>query len=218
MKFLDNVFDRIRKKRQLNTFVILTRYLIGFAFIPSGLTKVLNERFTRISTDNPIGFFFEGLYQSGIFWQFIGWSQLIAAFLLMTQRFATIGALIYLPLITSIWVITCSMHFTGTWLITSLMLLACLGLLAWDYQKWKTLFYRDNVTYHTKNTQYPTYSNTWIGLGCVLFAWNVFGAWYTHLTRVPGKYLLAGLAINVVLVLGSLVVEERKHRKTTKPQ
>ena len=218
MKFLDELFDRIRKKRHLNTFVILTRYLIGFAFIPSGLTKVLNERFTQISTDNPIGFFFEGLYQSGVFWQFIGWSQLIAACLLMTQRFATIGALLYLPLITSIWVITCSMHFTGTWLITSLMLFACLGLLAWDYQKWKTLFYPDNFKTARANTQYPTYSNTWVGLGIVLFAWNVVGFWYTHVTKVPGWLLLTGLGLNAILVLSTLIIEERRYRKTTKPQ
>ncbi|MFM6953782.1 MAG: hypothetical protein ACKOWL_02235 [Sphingobacteriaceae bacterium] len=218
MKFLDKVFEHIRKKRQLNTFVILSRYLIGFAFIPSGLTKVLNERFTRISTDTPIGFFFEGLYQSGAFWQFIGWSQLIAAFLLMTQRFASIGALIYLPLITSIWIITCSLHFTGTWIITSLMLVACLGLLAWDYQKWKPLLYPDNFTYDNTKSHYPTYSNTWIGLGMVLFAWNLVGAWCTHLTKVPGLYLLAGLGVNVLLVLSTLIIEERSYRKTTKPQ
>lgn len=218
MKFLDELFNRIRTKRHLNTFVILTRYLIGFAFIPSGLTKVLNERFTRISIDNPIGFFFEGLYQSGVFWQFIGWSQLIAAFLLMTQRFATIGAVLYLPLITSIWVITCSLHFTGTWFITSLMLLACLGLIAWDYQKWKTLFYEDNFRHATPVTNYPTYSNNWIILGGILFFCNVFGAWCTHTTTVPALYLLVGLGLNTILVLSTLFIEERNYAKTTKPR
>jgi hypothetical protein len=218
MKFLDELFDRFRKKRHLNTFVILTRYLIGFAFIPSGLTKVLNERFTRISTDNPIGFFFEGLYQSGVFWQFIGWSQLIAAFLLMTQRFASVGALLYLPLITSIWIITCSMHFTGTWLITSLMLLACLGLIAWDYQKWKRLFYPDNFILPTNTTPYPTYSKSWIVVGIILFFWSLFGAWYSHASKVRGIYILMGLGLNTLLVVGTLFIEEWNYAKTTKPR
>ena len=36
---VDTFYDRVRKTAWLNTFVILTRYLIAFAFIPSGLKK-----------------------------------------------------------------------------------------------------------------------------------------------------------------------------------
>ena len=60
---VDTFYDRVRKTAWLNTFVILTRYLIAFAFIPSGLKKIAGKRFTQMGTDTQIGFFFEALYQ-----------------------------------------------------------------------------------------------------------------------------------------------------------
>lgn len=92
---LSALYDRLRRNPFLHIFIILTRFLIGFAFIPSGLKKVLGLRFSNISTDNPIGFFFEAMYQTGFYWNFLGWAQVIAALLLMTQRFATLGAVIF---------------------------------------------------------------------------------------------------------------------------
>ena len=47
-------------------------------FIPTGLVKLLGHRFTQISSDNPIGLFFEVLYQSGAYWHFIGAAQMVA--------------------------------------------------------------------------------------------------------------------------------------------
>jgi hypothetical protein len=110
------------------------------------------------------------------------------------------------------------MHFTGTWLITSLMLLACLGLIAWDYQKWKGLLYPDNFTLPTNTTPYPTYSKSWIVVGVILFFWSLFGAWYSHASKVRGIYILMGLGLNTLLVVGTLFIEEWNYAKTTKPR
>ena len=52
-----------------------------------------------------VGHMFETLYQSGLYWKFIGISQLIAAFLLMTQRFSKLGALSFFPIILNIFFI-----------------------------------------------------------------------------------------------------------------
>ena len=150
------LYIRIRSNHYLNLFVILTRLLIGFAFIPPGLTKLLNERFTLISTANPIGYYFEAMYQTGFYWQFIGFTQLLSALLLMTQRFATWGSLIFLSVLTNIWLLTISMEFKGTWIITSLMMLANLLLIIWDADKIKPLFLKDNQEYVLSNYQYPT--------------------------------------------------------------
>ncbi|HET6668759.1 MAG TPA: hypothetical protein VFH15_00875 [Pyrinomonadaceae bacterium] len=48
----------------------------------------------------------------------------------------------YFPLILNIFVITVSMHFTGTPVITGLMLLANIYLLCWDYDRLKRVFSR----------------------------------------------------------------------------
>ncbi|WP_379964554.1 DoxX family protein [Epilithonimonas sp. UC225_85] len=133
------MYSKLRNNRTLNLLIIGIRFLVGFAFIPSGLKKLLGERFTSIGTDNPIGYFFEAMYRTGFYYEFLGFCQLLAAFLLFTQRFATSGALMFFGIILNICVLTISMHFTGTWIITSLMLFASLVLLAWDWNKLKPI-------------------------------------------------------------------------------
>jgi hypothetical protein len=114
--------------------------MLALGFLPSGLTKVVGNRFTVLGLDNPVGFFFEAMYRTGFYWRFLGLCQLLAALLLFIPRTATIGALVYFPLILNIFVITVSLHFQGTPFITGLMLLANIYLLCWDYDKLRHLF------------------------------------------------------------------------------
>lgn len=136
---MDRAHRRVKGQRYLKVFTVLTRVLLALGFLPSGLTKVLGNRFTILGVDNPVGFFFEAMYRTGFYWRFLGLCQLAAAALLLIPKTATIGALVYFPLILNIFVITVSLHFTGTPFITGLMLLANLYLLCWDYDKLKSL-------------------------------------------------------------------------------
>ena len=137
---LDQLHARVKKNRLLKIFTVFTRILLALAFLPSGLTKVLGNRFTVLGIDDPVGFFFEALYRTGFYWRFLGICQLTVALLLVIPRTATLGALAYFPLILNIFVITVSMGFTGTPVITGLMLLASIYLLCWDYDKLKKVF------------------------------------------------------------------------------
>ena len=128
-------FDNLRNNRTNLWIIIHLRYLVGLAFFPSGITKLIGHRFTQISTDTPIGYFFEALYQSGFYWNFLGLAQLTAGILLMTQRFALLGTLTFFAIMTNVWLITLSLSFKGTWVITSLMMIAIIILLIWDYKK-----------------------------------------------------------------------------------
>lgn len=134
---LTGLHQRVRSNVWLQRFTIFTRVMLALGFTPSGLTKVLGNRFTLLTVDTPIGFFFEALYRTGAYWRFIGLCQLTAALLLLIPRTATLGAVIYFPIILNIFVITVSMHFRGTPFITGLMLLASTYLLCWDYDKLK---------------------------------------------------------------------------------
>jgi len=126
--------------------VIYLRYLIGFAFMFASLVKIQGDRFTIISVDQPVGYFFEAMYQTGLYWNFLGWGQFIAGTLLMTQRFATIGVMIFLPIMLNVFIITHAIDFgPGTPIITTLMLLATIFLLLWDYKKWIFLFQPDHL-------------------------------------------------------------------------
>lgn len=208
------IYNRIRSKGWLNTFVILTRFLIGFAFIPSGFKKILGERFTQIGIDNPIGFFFEALYLSGFYWNFIGWAQVIAALLLMTQRFATLGAVFFFFIVSNIWIITISLHFSGTWVITSLMLIAVLMLLLWDFHKLKIIFYPDNFSIHSVTPNYPTYNNIWILTGFLLFIWSIAGIFLLD-SFESSRMLFSAiwLAAILIIILAAFYLNRDKKRK-----
>jgi hypothetical protein len=100
---------------------------------------LLGERFTVLTIDDPVGFFFEGLYRTGFYWNFLGFMQLLVGVLLLIPRTSFFGAILYLPIIINIFIIVVSMNFTGTPIIAGLMLLANLYLLFWDYKKLKQI-------------------------------------------------------------------------------
>lgn len=138
---LDNLHAKVTKNRVLQIFTVFTRLLLFVGFTPPSIKKILNQPFTILPDSNPVGHYFNALYQTGFYYQFIGWAQLIAAILLLFPRTAHLGALMFLPIIVNIAVLTTSVGFAGTWLVTILMSLAALYLVAWDYDRLKPILF-----------------------------------------------------------------------------
>lgn len=144
-------FNRfIRDRFFFQRLTVITRILLAMGFIPTGMVKVLGQRFTRMGIDTDIGFFFEAMYRTGGWWRFLGLAQVVACILLLIPRTATLGALLFFPTILNIVIITISIDFKGTPVVTSLMLLATTYLLFWDYDRIRTaavamLGYRDRT-------------------------------------------------------------------------
>ncbi|WP_293883575.1 hypothetical protein [Sphingobacterium sp. UBA1498] len=158
------MFYKLQQNKFIQWTIIHIRYLVALAFVPSGFTKVVGERFTQLPTTSTIGQFFEVLYLSGIYYNFLGVMQIITAILLMTQRFALIGTFLFLAITANIWMITISMHFKGTWIITSLMMLAGLILLYWDKNRISEL----NSDYDSPKKMYsPKVSRIWVNAGII---------------------------------------------------
>lgn len=132
---LDRLHDRVRRSPLLYRVVLATRCLFAMAFVPTGLVKLLGERFTTISTASPIGAFFEAMYQTGGYWRFLGAAQLAAGILMLVPRAATLGAVLFFPVALNIFVITVALEFRGTTILTALMLFAAASLLAWDWDR-----------------------------------------------------------------------------------
>jgi len=136
--------DKIKNHVWAQIFVIYTRYAIGGAFVFASLIKIKGKRFTGESGEfYPIDsawHFFETMYQSGLYWKFIGMAQLLAGFLLITQKYAKLGAIINLPIILNIFIITLSYYFAFTPLITGLVLTTNVVLIIWDWNELKILF------------------------------------------------------------------------------
>lgn len=137
MSFINAFHQKIYNKTIFKLFTWGVRVLLSIAFIPSGLTKLLGNRFTLLDLDHPVGFFFEAMYLTGWYWNFIGLMQLLVAILILIPRTTFAAALLLFPIIINIFFITLSMNFTGTPYITGLMLLANIYLLFWDYKKSK---------------------------------------------------------------------------------
>jgi len=139
MAFLEHFYQKIYGKRIFILFTWITRILLFIGFLPSGLKKLLGDRFTLLGIDNPVGFFFEALYRTGFYWNFLGLMQLLAGVLLLIPKTTFFGALLYLPIIINIFIIVVSMQFKGTPYIAGLMLLANIYLIFWDYKKLKRI-------------------------------------------------------------------------------
>ena len=139
MAFLEHFHQKIYGKRIFILFTWTTRILLFIGFLPSGLKKLLGDRFTLLGIDNPVGFFFEALYRTGFYWNFLGLMQLLAGVLLLIPKTTFFGALLYLPIIINIFIIVVSMQFKGTPYIAGLMLLANIYLIFWDYKKLKRI-------------------------------------------------------------------------------
>ena len=133
---LDHLYDECKRNQWLRYFAVFCRVALALGFIPSGLVKVMGERFTALPSNHPLGHYFDALHLTGFYYTFIGVSQLTAALLLLIPRTTLLGAILYLPIIFNICVLTYATRFEGT-RIATLMLLANLYLLCWDYARLK---------------------------------------------------------------------------------
>ena len=94
---LDKIHESAVKNRFLQLFTIFVRGILAFGFFPPGLKKVLHQPFTILPDSNPVGHYFNALYNTGFYYEFIGWGQVIAAVLLIFPRTAHLGALTVFP-------------------------------------------------------------------------------------------------------------------------
>jgi uncharacterized membrane protein YphA (DoxX/SURF4 family) len=169
---MQKIISAVKQVVIFQLFTIGLRYLLGGSFVYASVFKIAGIRFTPESGKNaPINslpHFFETMYQAGFYWQFIGWGQLIAGLLMMSQLFSTIGAIAFFPLLMSIWVITFSFDSTAVLLITSLMLIGNVYLMLWDWNRLKYLLLPDPGIYLDDN---PSFSKrkVWMYLGLALF-------------------------------------------------
>ncbi|KGL61968.1 hypothetical protein [Polaribacter sp. Hel1_85] len=193
----------MKHKSWMQISIIYLRYLIGFAFIFASLVKIQGLRFTAESgAQNPINsswHFFETLYESGIYWRFLGLAQFITGTLLVTQRFAKLGAILFLPIIVNVFVITISYDFRGTPIITGLMLISTLFLLYWDWDSLKILFNK-KPTYSTKKRL--EHDSIWIYLGLVFLIITVLSKFFIDNKNIFFSFLAMFLIGIAGLIIG----------------
>lgn len=137
MNSIEEIYYEAKADVWFKRFAVFCRYTLAASFIPAGFVKIMGERFAEgLPSNNPLGHYFDALHQTGYYYTFIGIAQIIIAILLLIPRTSLLGAVMYFPIIVNICVLTYATRFEGTRLVT-MMVLACLFLLIWDYDRLK---------------------------------------------------------------------------------
>jgi hypothetical protein len=137
MNRLEEIYYEAKADKWFKRFAIFCRIALAASFIPAGYIKIVGERFAAgLPSNNPLGHYFDALHLTGYYYTFIGIAQILTAILLLIPRTSLLGALMYFPVIVNICVLTYATRFDGTRGVT-MMLLASLFLLIWDYDRLK---------------------------------------------------------------------------------
>tara|TARA_R110002020_G_scaffold174704_4_gene366243 strand:- start:36220 stop:36939 length:720 start_codon:yes stop_codon:yes gene_type:complete len=134
---LDRLHLWFRQNRWLLIYTWATRILLAYAFIFAGYVKIIGERFTDLHNKQPMGHYLQALFDTGYYYTSIGIAQVLAGVLILVPRTRLLGVLIYLPIIFNITVLSWSVRFEGSLFTSPLMVIACVYLLWWDYDRVK---------------------------------------------------------------------------------
>ena len=200
--FLDGIHASVTRRRYLQLFTAFVRVLLAVGFIPPSIPKILHRPFTVLPDSDPVGHYFNALYHTGFYYEFIGWSQLTAALLLLFPRTAHLGALMFLPMIVNIAVLTTSVGFAGTWLITVLMCSAAAWLVAWEYDRLKPVLFNDRESrakgFRLSMLSVPVFFAAGGALMALLW-------WLIRLGNFANYFRVSAVLVMIGLIFGVLV-------------
>lgn len=113
-----------------------SRIFLGLIFLTGGVSKLMP--FPGVM--GPVWLEHElAQYGLGTYARFIGWSEALIGALLLSRPFATLGAIMLVPLVINILMVTVSLHWRGTPYVVSGFLAMNLYLLIYDFDKWKSV-------------------------------------------------------------------------------
>lgn len=137
MSRIEEIYYEAKADVWFKRFAVFCRVALALSFIPAGYVKIAGERFAAgLPSNNPLGHYFDALLVTGYYYTFLGVAQVITAIFLLIPRTALLGALMYFSIIVNVCVLTYATRFDGTRVVT-MMLLASLFLLIWDYDRLK---------------------------------------------------------------------------------
>jgi hypothetical protein len=201
---LDQLHSSVIHRRYLQLFTVFVRCLLALGFIPPSIPKIMHRPFTVLPDTNPVGAYFYALYNTGFYYEFIGWSQIAAALVLLIPRTAHIGAFMFLPIVLNIAVLTSSVGFKGTWLLTILMSFAALWLAAWEYDRFKPLIFRTRVDRPSSSLRKFIYIPAFFAAGGAAVSivwWLIRLGNFSNYLYIGSVLTLGGLIFGLVIAL-----------------
>lgn len=134
------MMDKIKKYILARGLYWFARVSMSIGFILSGFRKMPGLKFTILTEDNPVGLYFKAMYETGFYWNFIGFLQMILGLMLIFDRTVVFASLIMMSVTLNIFLVSISLNMKGTPYITSLMLLANILLIVWHFDHYKSIF------------------------------------------------------------------------------
>lgn len=206
-QFLCRVLLWAKSQPLLYRFTLGTKILLALGFIPTGAVKLMGLRFAaNLSTQSEAGALFEILYQSNYYWAFLGLAQLLAGVLILWERTSALGSVLFLAIISNIFLITVSYEFSYTWVISLSMLMAAFYLCFWEWARIRPLFFTHTPT--VINIPSLHLSGTWeriiyiVGFLSGLFFFSVLRGWQVPLPMVYVSLALCFISFFSALAFG----------------
>ena len=136
------LIHQVRKKNTFKGLYWVVKVSMGLTFMGSGVRKLPGIRFTALAVDNPVGNFFEAMFQTGFYWNTIGVVQIILGLLMFFNRTVVASSLLMMPVTINIFLVSVALQMQGTPFITSAMLVANIFLLLWHYENYLPIVQR----------------------------------------------------------------------------
>lgn len=172
------------------------RWFLGMLFLVSGIAKLLPGFPNSMGPNNLERVLAE--YGLGLLGRFVAVGEVAVGFLLLTHRFATLGALSLVPMLIGILVTVISLNWIGTPYVVSGLLVLNLILLLYDYPKLLPLIdARPEARPLAALSGYRAHTAWLMGLGVLLIA---LGAIRVDAARAPGVLLL----VSSLVALGAV--------------
>ncbi|MBD2716145.1 DoxX family membrane protein [Microvirga sp. STR05] len=176
-------------------YVLGARLLLGALMLGGGLYKLSDNHIPGLMGP-PMNHAFLAEHSLEIFAQFIGVAQLLTGLLLLTGRFALLGAVLLVPMWLNIIFLTWSQHWTGTPFLVTGFLVLNVGLLLHDYARLKWLLYppAEAAVLRAQPLQTgppPAEGLWWLGIGLVVGGSLLYPVSF----RLMQATMLAGLGL-----------------------
>jgi len=124
--------EAARDRPALRGLVKAARWFLAVIFIWPGLEKLSGDLFRRAAIEPGLLPFFEALHETGLYWRFVGLSQVVAGVLMLFGRTALLGVLMCLPIYANIMVLLLALPFDLPSIVAGAVLLSLnLCLLVW---------------------------------------------------------------------------------------
>jgi hypothetical protein len=167
----------------------------------------------RLRTMFPIAQLAEAVIGSSLLWAFLGAVQAFAGALLITQRFAKIGAVIAAAILLNLLVVALAFHLERIGAAFAVLLIADLALLIWDLDSFQPLFRKPHrvIACEPEAGALADARWSWIGIAMVLAIAGAYTMQASPLLMLAFGFLIAAVGVVAFLFSSNSTRSRRAH-------